>query len=124
MASDEILPNLGSTKVELTGTLNGSTMKIVAQVAEVAKPLASVDEMVTSGMMGIMYRDGIIAKRLGLDTERQICDPAKSGGGLEGIPERAGGPFTFDMDVKSQSEGGYGNPTRTVKPSCAGRMKD
>ena len=47
-------------------------MQVGTQVAEVTKPLASVDEMVSSGMMVIMHRSGGIAKRLDADSERRI----------------------------------------------------
>ena len=44
VASGNVIPNLGSTRLDGTGTLNGSPMKISTQVAEITKPLASVDE--------------------------------------------------------------------------------
>ena len=106
MASGEILPNLGSTKLKGTGTLNGSPIHINTQVAEITKPLASVDEMVSGGMMVIMHRTGGIAKRLDIDTERKIRDLVKGSGGHEVVLERAGGAFTFEIDVKSEEKEG------------------
>ena len=78
-------------------------MKIGAQVADITKPLASVDEMVNRGMMVIMHRTGGIAKRFDIDTERAIRDLVKAKGGSEVILERPGGSCTFDMDVKEQT---------------------
>ena len=72
VASGEVLPNLGSTKLKGIGTGTGSPMTIGAQVAEISKPHASVDEMVSSGMMVVMRQAGGIAKRLGLDVERKF----------------------------------------------------
>ena len=51
------------------------------------KPLASVDEMVNSGMMVIMNKKGGIAKRVDLEIERTIRDLAKRAGGSEVIVE-------------------------------------
>ena len=118
VASGEVLPNLGSTKIEGVGTLSGSPMKIGTQVAEITKPLASVDEMVTNGMMVIMHRTGGIAKRLDVETERKIRDLVKGTQGNEVVLERAGGSFTFEIDVKSQgSADGFQEPKKTVKAS-------
>ena len=107
VASGEVIPNLGSTKLTGKGTLNQSSIQINTQVAEITKPLASVDEMVTSGMMVIMHKTGGIAKRLDLETERKIRDLVKGGRGNEVILERAGGAFTFETDVKSEEAGGW-----------------
>ena len=49
----------------------------------------------------IMHRSGGIAKRLDIETERKIRDLVKGTQGSEVILERAGGSFTFEMDVKS-----------------------
>ena len=93
-------------------------MKIGTQVAEITKPLASVDEMVTNGMMVIMHRTGGIAKRLDIETERKIRDLVKSTQGNEVVLERAGGSFTFEIDVKSQDNAdGFKEPKKTVKAS-------
>ena len=86
------------------------------QVAEITKPLASVDEMVSSGMMVIMHRSGGIAKRLDPDTERQIRDLVKGCRGSEIVLERSGGSFTFEIDVKAEDEGWS---TQTKKPARA-----
>ena len=114
VASGEVLPNLGSTKLKGVGTLSGSPMTIGTQVAEITKPLASVDEMVANGMMVIMHRTGGLAKRLDIDTERKIRDLVKSTQGNEVVLERAGGSFTFEIDVKSDE---WKEPKKTVRPS-------
>ena len=67
------------TKIEGRGILKGSTMKIVSQVAKIAKPLSSVDEMVTWGMVNIMRRTGGIGERFDIDTKRGIRDLVRSG---------------------------------------------
>ena len=79
-------------------------MQVVTQVAEVTQPLASVDEMVTSGMMVIMHRSGGIAKRLDADSERKIRDIVKGCKGSEIVLERGNGSFTFELDVQSEWE--------------------
>jgi hypothetical protein len=114
VASGEVLPNLGSAKLEGVGTLSGSPMRIGTQVAEITKPLASVDEMVANGMMVIMHRTGGIAKRLDIETERKIRDLVKGNQGHEVVLERAGGSFTFEMDVKSE---GWTEPKKPLKVS-------
>ena len=115
VANGDVIPNLGSTKLEGFGTLNGSPMKIGTQVADITKPLASVDEMVANGMMVIMHRSGGIAKRLDIETERKIRDLVKGTQGSEVILERAGGSFTFEMDVKSGDR--WQTPKKTTRPS-------
>ena len=117
VASGEILPNLGQTKLKGKGTLSGSPMEIGTQVAEITKPLASVDEMVNSGMMVIMHKTGGIAKRLDLEVERKIRDLVKGGGGSEVILERAGGSFTFEIDVKCEEGEGWKDPKKPVRAS-------
>ena len=114
VASGEVLPNLGSTKLEGGGTLSGSPMKIGTPVAETTEPLASVDEMVNSSMLVIMHRSGGIAERLDTDTERKIRDLVKGTQGVEVVLERAGGSFTFEIDVKSD---GWQDPEKIVKAS-------
>ena len=79
-------------------------MQIGTQVADVTKPLASVDEMVAGGMMVIMHRSGGIAKRFDSDSERRIRDIVKQNSGREIVFERSGGSFTFEIDVKSEGE--------------------
>ena len=113
VANGDVIPNIGSTKLEGVGTLNGSPMKIGTQVAEITKPLASVDEMVTNGMMVIMHRSGGIAKRLDADSERKIRDIVKACQGSEIIFERANGAFTFEIDVQSEWE--TPKPKRTIR---------
>jgi len=108
---------LGSTKLKGNGTLGGSPLQIGTQVAEVTKPLASVDEMVAGGMMVIMHRSGGIAKRLDADSERRIRDIVKQNSGSEIVLERSGGSFTFEIDVKSEGEGWS---TQIKKPARAG----
>ena len=115
VASGEVLPNLGPTKLEGVGTLNGSPVKIGTQVADITKPLASVDEMVTSGMMVIMHRTGGIAKRLSVETERKIRDLVKGEKGNEVVLERQGGSFTFEIDVKDSE--GWKTPKKTARAS-------
>ena len=117
VASGGILPNLGSTKIEGVGTIGGHPIKIGTQVADTTKPLASVDEMVSSGMMVIMHRTGGIAKRLDVDTERKIRDLVKSNRGNEVILERAGGSFTFEIDVKTDEQQGWQSPKKTARIS-------
>ena len=70
-------------------------------VADITKPLASVDEMVANGMVVVVHRSGGIAKCLDIDTEQKIRDLVKGTQGSEVIPERAGGSFTFEMAVTS-----------------------
>ena len=76
-ACGEVLPNLGTTKLKVVGTLSGIPTTIGTKDGEITKPLASVDEMVTNGMMVIMHWSGRIAKRLDIETERKIRDFVK-----------------------------------------------
>ena len=89
-------------------------MQIGTQVAEVTKPLASVDEMVAGGMMVIMHRSGGIAKRLDSDSERRIRDIVKQASGSEIVLERSGGSFTFEIDVKSEVDE-FSTPKKTIR---------
>ena len=114
VANGDVIPNLGSTKLKGSGAIGGSPLQIGTQVAEVTKPLASVDEMVASGMMVIMHRSGGIAKRLDADSERRIRDIVKQVSGSEIVLERSGGSFTFEIDVKSEEED-WSNPKRPAK---------
>ena len=112
-ADGSVIPNLGAAKLKGTGTVGGSPMQVGTQVAEVTKPLASVDEMVSSGMMVIMHRSGGIAKRLDADSERKIRDIVKGCQGSEIVLERANGAFTFEIDVQSEWE--TPKPKRTIR---------
>jgi len=114
VASGDVIPNIGSTKLIGTGALNGNPTKIITQVADITKPLASVDEMVNSGMLVIMHKSGGIAKRFDIETERKIRDLVKGVQGNEVILERSGGAFTFEIDVKSEEE--WKDPKRIAKP--------
>jgi hypothetical protein len=113
-ANGEVFPNLGSTKLKGTGTLGGSPLQIGTQVAEITKPLASVDEMVAGGMMVIMHRSGGIVKRLDSESERKIREIVKQVSGSEIILERSGGSFTFEVDVKSEGEE-FSTPKKVAK---------
>ena len=104
VASGNVIPNLGSTRLDGTGTLNGSPMKISTQVAEFTKPLASVNEVARSGVMVIMHRTGGVAKRLRVDTERTTRDLVKRERGNEVVPERSGGAFSFEIEVKIEDK--------------------
>ena len=114
VASGEVLPNLSSTKLKGVGTLSGSPMTIWTQVAEITKPLAPIDEMLANGMMVIMHRSGGIAKRLDIETERKIRDIVEGAQGNEVVLERAGGSFTFEIDVKSH---GWHEPRKLARTS-------
>ena len=114
VANGDVIPNLGSAKLKGNGTIGGSPLQIGTQVAEVTKPVASVDEMVASGMLVIMRRSGGIAKRLDADSERKIRDIVKQVSGSEIVPERSGGSFTFEIDVKPEEEE-WSNPKRRAK---------
>ena len=121
VASGEVFPNLGSTKLKGTGTLGGSPLQVEAHVADITKPLASVDEMGSSGMRVIMHRSGGIAKRLDSDTERlqrlaQIRDLVKGCRGSEIVLERSGGSFTFEIDVNADEAGWSTQNKRPAKP--------
>ena len=61
-----------------------------------------------------MHRPGGIAKRFGFDTERKIRDLVKGNHGNEVVLERAGGSFTFEIDVKSDE---WQVPKKTVRAS-------
>ena len=76
--------------------------------------MASVDEMVANGMMVIMHRTGGIAKRLDIETERKIRDLVKGTQGNEVVLERAGGSFTFEIDVKSDE---WKDPKKPARPT-------
>ena len=115
MVSGEVLPNLGSTKLRGTRAVSGSPLQIGTQVGEITKPLASIDEMVSNGMKVSMHTTGGVAKRLDLEVERQIRDLVKGGKGSEVILERAGGSFTFGIDVKSQNGEGWKEPKKPAK---------
>ena len=127
VASGEVLPNLGSTKLKGVGTLSGSPMTIGTQVAEITKPLASVTEMVDSGNLVIMHKTGGIVKRLSPDTERKIRDLVKSKRGPENVVERRGGAFTFDIDIKDEKksrvpDAEWKKPRNPWKPSGNRKM--
>ena len=70
----EVIPNLACSTLEGTDTLNRSPSKMCAQVAEITRLLAAVDEMVESEMMVIMQRSCGIAKRINVDTEGKMRD--------------------------------------------------
>ena len=78
VASGDVIPNLGRTQLKGTGNLGSSPLQVGTHVAEIKKPLASVDQIVSSGMMLIMHRSRGIAKRMDSDTERKIRDLFKS----------------------------------------------
>ena len=103
--------------------LGDATPQVGTQVAEITKPLASVDRMVASGMMVIMHRSGAIAKRLGSDTERKIRDLVKSCKGSEIVFERSGGSFAFEIGVKSEGKDWHATK-KTVKASTRSMKVD
>ena len=62
-ANGGLIPNLGA--VELKGkSINNANMKVVAQVAEVTKPLASAVEMVQAGNVVVLSKQGGIIKHM------------------------------------------------------------
>ena len=71
------MPNYGRTNPNGKGTHSGGLVEIGTQVAEITKPLASVDEAMDSGTMVVMHNSKGIAKRLDMETERRIRDLAK-----------------------------------------------
>ena len=76
--------------------------------------------MATSGMMVTMHKTGGIAKRLTPSSERAIADIMRSERGNEVILERAGGAFTFEVDVKAKELGEWEKPKR---PARAGNQR-
>ena len=99
-----VILNVESTKLLGNGTLGASSLQIGSQVAEVTKPLASEDDMVTSGMVVMIHNSGGIAKRFDSDSELKIRDMVKHGSGSEIVVERSGGSFTFETDVQTAGE--------------------
>ena len=59
-----MIPNLGSTVVGCKIARNGNQVKFTAQVADVTKPLASVDEMVEAGSLVVLHKNGGVSKKL------------------------------------------------------------
>ena len=104
VASGQVIPNLGTVKIEGQGAINQHRMRMKSQVAEVTKPLAAANEMVESGNMIVLHRTGGIAKKLTHSDEEKIRDIIKAAEGPELVLQRAGGSFTFDVDVKSDEE--------------------
>ena len=92
-------------------------MEIGNQMADITKPLASVDGVVESGMMVITHCSGGIAKRLSVETEREIRDLIKGEKGNEVVFERSGESFTFEIDVKTEEAEGWKQPKKTVRTS-------
>ena len=106
---------MGPTKLKGKGTLSGSLVENCARVAEITKPLASVDEIINSGMMVSMHKTGEIAKRLDLEVEKENQGLREGRGGSEVILERAEGPSTFEVDQKSEEGGKFQIPRKTAK---------
>ena len=68
VANSEVILNLGEAKVSGSAATGQSPMKMTAQVAEIAKPLAPASATVDSGSNVIMHKTGAIGKRLRPDT--------------------------------------------------------
>ena len=85
--------------------LNGSPFQICAQVPEITKPLASVDEMASNGMMAIMHCTSGGAKHMDIQANRRSKGVTNEQGGHEVVRERTEGAFTFEVDAKSEGEG-------------------
>ena len=65
-------------------------------------------------MMVDVHRSGGIAKRLNADSERKIREVVTQVSGSEIVIERAGGSFTFEIDVNSEGKE-FCIPKKTVK---------
>ena len=97
-------------------------MKFTAQVADVTKPLASVDEMVEAGNLVVLHKDGGVAKRLPKEVEKQIAAIIRGVSGAEIFLQRTKGAFVFDVDV--QSDDAFQKPKKTVRPrECNHKME-
>ena len=125
VANGKVIPNLGSTVVGGKIARNGNQVKFTAQVADVTKPLASVDEMVGAGNLVVLHKDGGVAKKLSKEAETRIAAIIRGEGGPEIALQRKGGTFVFDIDVESSGdcEADYQKPKKTVKPrNCNQKM--
>ena len=76
-------------------------MRIGTQVAEITKPIASVDD--SNGMKLIMHRSGGIAKHLDTDTEMKIRGLLRGKPGNKLVVERSGGHSHWMARVKACS---------------------
>ena len=122
VANGKEIPNLGSTVVDGKVARNGNPVKFTAQVADVTKPLASVDEMVEAGNLVVLHKDGGIAKRLSREVEMRIAAIIRGERGAEIALQRTKGAFVFDVDV--QSDDAFQKPKKTVKPrECNQKME-
>ena len=122
VANGKVIPNLGSTVVGGKVARNGNQVKFTAQVADVTKPLASVDEMVEAGNLVVLHKDGGIAKKLSREAEMRIAAIVRGERGAEIALQRTKGAFVFDVDV--QSDDAFQKPKKTVKPrECNQKME-
>ena len=122
VANGKEIPNLGSTLIDGKVALSGNPVKFNAQVADITKPLASVDEMVESGNLVVLHKDGGVVKKLSKEAEMRIAAIVKGEAGSGILLKRTKGAFVFDVDV--QSDDAFQKPKKTVRPrECNHKME-
>ena len=114
VANGHTIPYLGELKLEGLG--EKGNVKMTAQVAAVAKPLASASEMTDSGNLVILHKTEGIVKTLSRIAEEKIRDIVKAEEGPETVLGRKAGAFKFDIEM----QGGRGDeelqvPKKTVR---------
>ena len=69
VANGQLIPNVGESKIQGTGSTNGNQMEMTAQVADVTKPLAAATGIVDNDNLIILHKTGGIVKKLSRETE-------------------------------------------------------
>jgi hypothetical protein len=116
-ASGNEIPNQGETTIQGGGE-NGGALKVVAQVADITKPLASANEIVDAGNLVVMVKDEGLIKSLSPEDAKRVMDLIKSVKGTEIPMKRDAGAFKIAIDVKDDSnpkDTTWQTPKKTVK---------
>ena len=125
-ASGNEIPNQGETTIQGVGE-NGGALKVVAQVADITKPLASANEIVDAGNLVVMVKDEGLIKSLSPEDAKRVMDLIKSMKGTEIPMKRDAGAFKIAIDVKDESnpkDATWQTPKKTVKAAGQSNAMD
>ena len=125
MANGSEIPNLGRAKIQGKNPLNANPMRFSTSVADITKPLASVNEMVDSDNLIVLHDKGGAIKHLSSEDKKKVLDLIESMKGNVVPMVREAGTFKIAIDVPDSAPTGESNwsvPKKTVKAKQSNAM--
>jgi len=101
-ANGGLIPNLGAIRMDGVAE-NQEKVSVVAQAAEVTKPLASAMEMVHADNVVVLTKAGGIVKKMSVEEVEELVQWMKKRKGSSIPISMKDGQFTISMDVEVNS---------------------